>query len=242
MPADAWIVLFVGSGFERKGLDCHRGASRASADRTAGWSWPARGPRRTAPAASLGVRRASIWLRAAADVERLYAAADVVALPRATSRSATCTWRRSPAACRCSASARAGGAEMRRSARTAPWPRPRRCGSARRGAASASRAAGRRRRSRRPRARRRPRSPTPPRSAAFDGAPPGAGSQTLIFIDQSGDGLTLSHGLLGPPCSSTATAASRRKWATSTTRQPDPPPAAHRGRRSAGSTRPASPR
>lgn len=79
----AWVVLFVGSGFERKGLGplveglalARDGGSRlvvvGKGDRT---------PYRRL-AGRLGVADQVVWLAPRPDVERLYAAADAVALP-----------------------------------------------------------------------------------------------------------------------------------------------------------------
>ena len=83
LPADAWIVLFVGSGFERKGLGPLIAAMARARDRTARLVVAGKG--RTDPyrraAEILGVAGRVTWLGPRPDVERLYAAADVVALP-----------------------------------------------------------------------------------------------------------------------------------------------------------------
>ena len=84
IPGDAWTLLFVGSGFERKGLATALDAL-------------ARLPRETrliivgkgdvgpyqAQAARLRVEGQVVWLGARSDVERWYAASDVVVLPTA---------------------------------------------------------------------------------------------------------------------------------------------------------------
>ena len=84
LAAGAWCVLFVGSGFERKGLGPLVEALALLADRGArlvvagkGDRAAVRGPRRRAWVSASRV----IWTGPRADVERLYAAADLVALP-----------------------------------------------------------------------------------------------------------------------------------------------------------------
>lgn len=80
---DAWVVLFVGSGFERKGLGpLVEGFARLGDGLTrlvvVGKGDPAayRGL-----AARLGVADRILWVGARPDIERYYGAADVVALP-----------------------------------------------------------------------------------------------------------------------------------------------------------------
>ena len=82
IPGDAWTMLFVGSGFQRKGL-----ATAIEA--------LARLPKKTrlivvgkgdigpyqAEASRFGVNERVVWLGAKRDVERWYAASDVVVLP-----------------------------------------------------------------------------------------------------------------------------------------------------------------
>ena len=102
IPDEAWTVLFVGSGFERKGLGPllegfarlpdpgrrlvvagkgdvarYRRAGRARSGSTIASSGPAPRPRWSA-----STRRRTRWR-----------------CPRSTSRSATCTWKRSPPGC-----------------------------------------------------------------------------------------------------------------------------------------------
>jgi len=81
VPAEAWLVLFVGSGFARKGLDTLIEALGALKD---AWLVVA-GKGDTAPharaAERLGIAERVRWLGPRPDVERLYAAADAVALP-----------------------------------------------------------------------------------------------------------------------------------------------------------------
>jgi UDP-glucose:(heptosyl)LPS alpha-1,3-glucosyltransferase len=83
IPEDAWTLLFVGSGFERKGLgplveafgrlpDPHRRLVVAGKGDV---------PRYQRLAARLGIGERVIWMGPVPEVERLYAAADAVALP-----------------------------------------------------------------------------------------------------------------------------------------------------------------
>ena len=78
-----WCVLFVGSGFERKGLGPLIEGLALHADRSARLVVAGKGD--PAPyqalAARLGVGERLTWTGPRADVERLYAAADLVALP-----------------------------------------------------------------------------------------------------------------------------------------------------------------
>jgi UDP-glucose:(heptosyl)LPS alpha-1,3-glucosyltransferase len=81
-PGD-FAVLFVGSGFERKGLDVLiRGVAALGGPRA---RLLVAGKGETAPyralAAEVGIERQVSWLGVRSDVERLYAAADVLALP-----------------------------------------------------------------------------------------------------------------------------------------------------------------
>lgn len=83
LPRDTWLALFVGSGFARKGLETAlRGfaALEAGAARLAviGRGDPGR---YTRLAQALGVADRIVWLGPRPDVERWYAAADVVVLP-----------------------------------------------------------------------------------------------------------------------------------------------------------------
>ena len=83
VPPDAWMLLFAGSGFPRKGLDVALGALRALADNTARLVVIGRGdvgPYR-ARARELGVEGRVVWLGVRPDIERWYAAADVLVLP-----------------------------------------------------------------------------------------------------------------------------------------------------------------
>jgi UDP-glucose:(heptosyl)LPS alpha-1,3-glucosyltransferase len=83
VPPGAWLILFVGSGFERKGLAPMLEGMGAFSDRSArlvvaGKGEPA--PYR-ALADRLGLADRVTWLGPRPDVERLYAAANLVALP-----------------------------------------------------------------------------------------------------------------------------------------------------------------
>jgi UDP-glucose:(heptosyl)LPS alpha-1,3-glucosyltransferase len=83
IPEAAWTVLFVGSGFERKGLGplleaFARGPEAGSRLVVTGKGDVARYQER---AARLGVGERTIWTGPQQEVERFYAAADAVALP-----------------------------------------------------------------------------------------------------------------------------------------------------------------
>lgn len=83
IPEEAWLILMVGSGFRRKGLGpliegFARVGDRSSRLLVVGKGSPA--PYH-ALAERLGVAGRLAWAGARADVERFYAAADVVALP-----------------------------------------------------------------------------------------------------------------------------------------------------------------
>jgi UDP-glucose:(heptosyl)LPS alpha-1,3-glucosyltransferase len=83
VAADAWTLLFVGSGFERKGLDTVIDALAISADRSSRLIVIGRGATQAfrERAARLAVDTRIAWLGPRHDVERWYAAADVVVLP-----------------------------------------------------------------------------------------------------------------------------------------------------------------
>ena len=76
-------MLFVGSGFERKGLGPLLEAFARVTDAESRLVVTGKGnvARYQSLAASLGSPTASIWTGPREDVERLYAAADAVALP-----------------------------------------------------------------------------------------------------------------------------------------------------------------
>jgi UDP-glucose:(heptosyl)LPS alpha-1,3-glucosyltransferase len=79
----AWAILFVGSGFERKGLGPLIEALARCSDTRARLVVAGKGDRSAyaALAARLGVAARVTWTGPRPDVERLYAAADLVALP-----------------------------------------------------------------------------------------------------------------------------------------------------------------
>jgi len=83
LPADAWTILFVGSGFPRKGLATLIEAFGVLPDRTARLVVIGKGD--ASPfqelARRLGVAERIVWLGPREDAERWYGAADVVALP-----------------------------------------------------------------------------------------------------------------------------------------------------------------
>ena len=83
IDAGAWIVLFVGSGFERKGLGplLEGFAHVAEAGSRLIVAGKGNVPRYRGLAARLGIAEHVIWTGPQAGVEKLYAAADLVALP-----------------------------------------------------------------------------------------------------------------------------------------------------------------
>ena len=83
VPSDAWTVLFVGSGFERKGLATAIEAFAKLSDRESRLLVVGKGDPRPyrAAAARAGVGPRIAWLGARPDPERWYAAADLVVLP-----------------------------------------------------------------------------------------------------------------------------------------------------------------
>jgi UDP-glucose:(heptosyl)LPS alpha-1,3-glucosyltransferase len=80
---DAWTVLFTGSGFERKGLATAVQAFAALGDRTSRLLVVGRGDTRPYRrlAERLAVDERVVWLGPRPDVDRWYAAADVLVLP-----------------------------------------------------------------------------------------------------------------------------------------------------------------
>jgi UDP-glucose:(heptosyl)LPS alpha-1,3-glucosyltransferase len=80
---EAWLVAFVGSGFERKGLGPLLEAVASFGDRRTHVLVAGKGKTETyrETATRLGIADAVTWIAPRPDVERLYAAADVVALP-----------------------------------------------------------------------------------------------------------------------------------------------------------------
>ncbi|HEY7520700.1 MAG TPA: glycosyltransferase family 4 protein [Methylomirabilota bacterium] len=83
LTAGAWTLLFAGSGFDRKGLDVALGALRLLDDSAARLLVVGRGDvaRYRARARELGVAERVVWLGVRPDIERWYAAADVLVLP-----------------------------------------------------------------------------------------------------------------------------------------------------------------
>ncbi len=83
LPAGAWALLFIGSGFERKGLAQAIGALGALRDRHSRLMVVGKGDPAAyrALAERLGVAARVCWLGARPDPERWYAAADVLVLP-----------------------------------------------------------------------------------------------------------------------------------------------------------------
>jgi UDP-glucose:(heptosyl)LPS alpha-1,3-glucosyltransferase len=83
IPREAWLIAFVGSGFERKGLGPLMEAVAALQTRDVHLLVAGKG--RTDAyrllEARLGLQGAVTWIAPRPDVERLYAAADAVALP-----------------------------------------------------------------------------------------------------------------------------------------------------------------
>jgi UDP-glucose:(heptosyl)LPS alpha-1,3-glucosyltransferase len=83
LPAEAWVVGFVGSGFERKGLGPLLEALGQLRDARAWLVVAGKGAPGgyRAQAARLGLGERVVWTGPRPDVERLYAALDVLALP-----------------------------------------------------------------------------------------------------------------------------------------------------------------
>ena len=83
VPPDAWTLLFVGSGFQRKGLDVAIRALAALVDRASHLVVIGRGDVAAyqALAAACGVAARMVWLGVRPDIERWYGMADVLVLP-----------------------------------------------------------------------------------------------------------------------------------------------------------------
>jgi UDP-glucose:(heptosyl)LPS alpha-1,3-glucosyltransferase len=114
IPSRAFTVLFVGSGFARKGLATAVEAFAALSDRESRFVVVGKGdarPYRFA-AARLGVGERIAWLGARADLERWYAAADIVVLPSRYEPFGNVHLEALAAGLPVVASARAGGAEV----------------------------------------------------------------------------------------------------------------------------------
>ena len=83
VPAEGWVLLFAGSGFHRKGLDAAIRALAALDDASSRLLVIGRGdsvPYRRL-AREHGVAERIVWLGVRGDIERWYAAADVLVLP-----------------------------------------------------------------------------------------------------------------------------------------------------------------
>jgi UDP-glucose:(heptosyl)LPS alpha-1,3-glucosyltransferase len=83
IPRESWVVAFVGSGFERKGLGplMHAVAALRSRDTRLLVAGKGRTETYRQLAARLGLDGEVTWTGPRPDVERIYAAADVMALP-----------------------------------------------------------------------------------------------------------------------------------------------------------------
>lgn len=83
IPEGAWMLLFVGSGFERKGLGPLLEGFARLPDPGRRLVVAGKGdvPRYQRQAARMGVTERVVWMGPVPEVERLYAAADAVALP-----------------------------------------------------------------------------------------------------------------------------------------------------------------
>jgi UDP-glucose:(heptosyl)LPS alpha-1,3-glucosyltransferase len=83
IPREAWLIAFIGSGFERKGLGSLMQAVAALRSRDTHLLVAGKG--HTEPyhqlEARLGLQGVVTWIAPRSDVEQLYAAADAVALP-----------------------------------------------------------------------------------------------------------------------------------------------------------------
>ena len=83
VAAEAWVALFAGSGFERKGLATALEALAALDDRRSRLLVLGKGETRPYRdlAARLGLGNRVVWLGARPEIERWYASADVLVLP-----------------------------------------------------------------------------------------------------------------------------------------------------------------
>jgi UDP-glucose:(heptosyl)LPS alpha-1,3-glucosyltransferase len=114
IPADAWTALFLGSGFERKGLATAMEALARARDGAVHLLVVGKGD--TTPyrrlADRLGVAPRVAWLGARPDAERWYAAADVLVLPTRYEPFGNVHLEALASGVPVVASARAGGAEL----------------------------------------------------------------------------------------------------------------------------------
>ena len=114
IPAGAFTAAFVGSGFARKGLATAIEAFAAFSDRGSRLIVLGKGDARPyqSAAARLGVGERVVWLGARADLERWYAAADIVVLPSRYEPFGNVHLEALASGLPVVASARAGGAEV----------------------------------------------------------------------------------------------------------------------------------
>ena len=114
IPAEGYTLLFVGSGFARKGLATAVEAFAGFGDRGSRLLVLGKGDAREyqALAARLGVAERVVWLGARADPERWYAGADVVVLPSRYEPFGNVHLEALASGVPVIASARAGGAEV----------------------------------------------------------------------------------------------------------------------------------
>jgi len=114
LPAGAFTALFVGSGFARKGLATAIEAIAALSDRESRLVVIGKGERRLYQpiATRSGVAERLVWLGARSDLERWYAAADVVVLPSRYEPFGNVHLEALASGLPVIASARAGGAEV----------------------------------------------------------------------------------------------------------------------------------
>lgn len=114
IAAAAFVVLFVGSGFARKGLATALDAFAAFSDRKSRLVVLGKGDARDyqALASRLGIGERVVWLGARADPERWYAGADIVVLPSRYEPFGNVHLEALAAGLPVVASSRAGGAEV----------------------------------------------------------------------------------------------------------------------------------
>jgi len=114
IPASTFTVLFVGSGFARKGLATAIEAFAAFSDRGSRLVVLGKGDAREyqSLASRLGIGERVVWLGARADPERWYAGADIVALPSRYEPFGNVHLEALASGLPVVASARAGGAEV----------------------------------------------------------------------------------------------------------------------------------
>ena len=147
LPGEAWTAIFVGSGFERKGLATAIEALALVNDRGTRLAVAGRGDaaRYRALAERLGVGGACPWLGLRPDIERWYAAADACVLPTRYEPFGNVHLEALAAGLPVVASETAGGSELVEPGRSAPVvdPRDREALAAARGASAGPRRSGR---------------------------------------------------------------------------------------------------